>query len=34
MIAFSNVFLQPVYDKRKVIAILPYSQIPETDELR
>ena len=26
--------LQPVYDKRKVIAILPYSQIPETDELR
>ena len=25
---------QPVYDKRKVIAILPYNQIPETDELR
>ncbi|KAK2180889.1 hypothetical protein NP493_422g02005 [Ridgeia piscesae] len=23
----------PVYDKRKVISILPYSQIPETDEL-
>lgn len=27
-------FLQPVYDKRKVIAILPYTQIPDTDELR
>lgn len=24
---------EPVYDKRKVISILPYSQIPETDEL-
>jgi len=26
--------MQPVYDTKKVIAILTYNQMPETDELR
>jgi len=28
------VYVQPVYDTKKVIAILTYNQMPETDELR
>ena len=28
------VVVQPVYDTKKVIAILTYNQMPETDELR
>jgi len=29
-----SVVVQPVYDTKKVIAILTYNQMPETDELR
>jgi len=31
---FYCMFVQPVYDTKKVIAILTYNQMPETDELR
>ena len=31
---FQFICLQPVYDTKKVIAILTYNQMPETDELR
>jgi len=31
---FYYMFVQPVYDTKKVIAILTYNQMPETDELR
>jgi len=29
-----SICMQPVYDTKKVIAILTYNQMPETDELR
>ena len=33
MIQFSTLY-QPVDDKKKVVATLPYNKVPDTDELR